>query len=125
MRRLHSRPMRRLAVLAAALLPRIIVAYVTLGSVDAIHCLRNFVRMLDGLRIDTPYLPGIELVLWVSGVVTYYSPLPVLFPWKLAPLVADALIEPDVKVAACCRLQTRDRRGGFLARALRGEKRLR
>ncbi len=100
--------MRRLAVLAAALLPRIVVAYVTLGSVDAIHCLRNFVRMLDGLRIDTPYLPGIELVLWVSGVVTYYSPLPVLFPWKLAPLVADALIALLLFDA------TNDRRAGFL-----------
>lgn len=100
--------MRRFAVLAAALLPRIVVAFVTLGSVDAIHCLRNFVRMLDGVRIDTPYLPGIELVLWVSGVVTYYSPLPVLFPWKLAPLVADALIALLLFDA------TKGRRAGFV-----------
>lgn len=106
--RIHSRPMRRFAVVAAALLPRIVVGYVTLGSVDAIHCLRNFVRMLEGVRIDTPYLPGIELVLWVSGVVTYYSPLPVLFPWKLAPLIADALIALLLFDA------TNDRRAGFL-----------
>lgn len=82
----------RAGIFLVALLPRLVVAYVTLGSVDAIHCLRNFVRILDGVPIDTPYLPGIELLLWVAGLVSYASPPPVLFAWKVVPAVCDALI---------------------------------
>lgn len=82
----------RLAIFAAALIPRLVIAFVTFGAVDNVHNIRNFVRMLDGLRIETPYLPGLELVLWVAGVATYETALPVLFPWKVLPLVCDALI---------------------------------
>ena len=82
----------RAGIFFAALIPRLVVAYVTLGSVDAIHCLRNFVRILDGVPIDTPYLPGIELLLWVAGLVSYASPVPVLFAWKVVPAICDALI---------------------------------
>lgn len=99
----------RAGIFVAALIPRLLVAYVTLGSVDAIHCLRNFVRILDGVPIDTPYLPGIELLLWVAGLVAYASPLPVLFAWKVVPAVCDALIALLLVDAA------RDRATGYRA----------
>lgn len=98
----------RLAVFLIALGVRLVIAYVTFGAVDNVHNIRNFVRMLDGLPIETPYLPGLELVLWVAGVATYVTPLPVLFPWKVLPLVCDALIALLLFDA------TRDRRAGLL-----------
>lgn len=98
----------RLGIFAVALVPRLVIAFVTFGAVDNVHNIRNFVRMLDGLRIETPYLPGLELVLWVAGMATYETPLPVLFPWKVLPLVCDALIALLLFDA------TRDRRAGLL-----------
>ncbi|HEX8169929.1 MAG TPA: hypothetical protein VF824_05245 [Thermoanaerobaculia bacterium] len=82
----------RLGVFLAALIPRAIVAYVTFGAVDAVHNFRNFLLLTGGRDIVTPYLPGIELLLWIEGLLGYAAPLPVMFAWKLAPLLCDALI---------------------------------
>jgi len=85
-------PARRLAVFAAALLPRAIVAFLTFGAVDAVHNFRNFLLLVAGREIVTPYLPGIELVLWIEGLLGYRTALPVMFAWKLLPVLCDALI---------------------------------
>ena len=83
---------RRAAILAAALIPRLVIAFVTFGSVDAMSILRDTLRVLDGKLMTAPYLPGLELWIWASSVVSSYTSLPLLFPAKVFPLVGDSLI---------------------------------
>ena len=91
--RYHFERMRpRLAIFSAALFPRLGLAFVTFGAVDAVNNLRNFVRILHGQPAITPYLPGIELVLSAASVLAYYTALPLTFAYKLVPVVCDALI---------------------------------
>lgn len=84
-------PMRA-AVLAAALLPRLLVAFVTFGSVDLVACMRESARVLNGSLAQTPYLPFIELWLWIAAHFAFHTAVPVAFIYKLLPVVADALI---------------------------------
>lgn len=82
----------RLAVLLIALAPRLIGGYFTFGSVDTIANFRNTLRILDGLPIAAPYFSALELWLWIASVIAVYTPLPVIFPFKLLPIACDALI---------------------------------
>lgn len=83
---------RRIAVLAATLVPRLVIGYLTFGSVDAIANFRNTLRILAGLAIDAPYLSSLELWLWISSVIAFYTDVPLIFPFKLLPIACDALI---------------------------------
>ena len=83
---------RPAAVLAVALIPRLTIAWVTFGSVDAVACLRNTIRILEGLPIAAPYFSSLELWLWISGAIAFYTPVPLMFPYRLLPIACDALI---------------------------------
>lgn len=83
---------RRLAVLIAALAVRLVVAFAAFSAVDGIESLRNSVRVLGGTWAHTPYLPFIELWIWISAKLAMATDLPLLFLYKLLPLVMDALI---------------------------------
>lgn len=98
---------RRLGVLSAALAVRLLVAWVAFSGVDGIESLRNSVRVLGGTWAHTPYLPFIELWIWIAAKVTMATGLPLLFPYKLLPLVMDALI-------ALLLFDTRGTRAGLL-----------
>lgn len=82
----------RIAVVLLALVPRLIAGYLTFGSVDTISNFRNTVRILEGLPIAAPYFSALELWLWIASVIAVYTPLPVIFPFKLLPIACDALI---------------------------------
>jgi hypothetical protein len=82
----------RIAVLAAALVPRLVIGFLTFGSVDAIANFRNNLRIFHGFWAETPYFPFIELWLWISGNLAYFTDLPVIFPYKLLPIACDGLI---------------------------------
>lgn len=82
----------RLAVLLIALAPRLVGGFLTFGSVDTIANFRNTLRILDGLPIAAPYFSALELWLWIASVIAVYTPLPVIFPFKLLPIACDALI---------------------------------
>jgi hypothetical protein len=82
----------RLAVLAAALLPRLVLGYLTFGSVDVTGNLNDAVRVLGGSWADTPYLPFIELWLWIGSHLIHFTALPVTLSLKLLPILADVLI---------------------------------
>ena len=84
--------MRRLAVLAAAFLPRLLIGAVTFGSEDGVASLRNSLAIFQGGWADTPYLPFIEHWIWTAGVIAYYTGIAVMIPYKLLPIAADALI---------------------------------
>jgi hypothetical protein len=82
----------RTGIFAAALLPRAVLSYVTLGAVDAIHDFRNTVRVLENVPTPVPYLPNFDLWVWLGGKIAYYTPLPATFSYKILLVVADALI---------------------------------
>ena len=82
----------RIAVLAAALVPRLVIAALTFGSEDAVACLRNSLEIFGGGWANTPYLPFVEIWLWVAGNAAYFTDLPVTFAYKVLPIAADALI---------------------------------
>ncbi|MBV8519225.1 MAG: hypothetical protein JO197_17660 [Acidobacteria bacterium] len=98
---------QRLLVLAAALVPRLAIGYVNFGAVDAVVNFRNTVRLLQHLPVETPYLPGIELWLWIASSLAYFTSLPVMFPYKLLPIACDAAIALLLYEAA------KDRRDGL------------
>ena len=98
---------RRALVLFAALAPRLVIGYVNFGAVDAVVNLRNTVRLLQHLPVETPYLPGIELWLWVASSLAYFTSLPLMFPYKLLPIACDAAIALLLFEAA------KDRRDGL------------
>lgn len=98
---------RRLGVLSAALGVRLLVAWVAFSGVDGIESLRNSVRVLGGTWAHTPYLPFIELWIWISAKLAVATELPLLFPYKVLPLVMDALI-------ALLLFDTRGARAGVL-----------
>lgn len=102
----------RLAILAAALVPRLVVGYLTFGSVDVTGNLRDATRVLGGFWADTPYLPFIELWLWIASHLIHYTSVPVTFALKLLPILADVLIALLLFDAA------NDRRSGFRAAML-------
>lgn len=82
----------RLLVLAAALLPRLLLSWFTLGAVDAIHDFRNTVMVLEGLTSKVPYLPNFDLWVWLGAKLAYFTPLPVTFSYKILLVIADSLI---------------------------------
>lgn len=84
--------MRRAVIVAAALVPRLGIAALTFGSEDAVACLRNSLEIFGGGWANTPYLPFVEIWLFVAGKAAYYSNLPVTLPYKVLPILADALI---------------------------------
>src|SRR5205085_2426085 len=47
---------------------------------------------LGGHPMSLPYFRGIELWVWIGSVLAYYTPLAASFPYKLLPVVCDALI---------------------------------
>ena len=98
---------RRVAILSIALTPRLVLAWLTFGSVDAMAILRDTLLVIDGKLLTAPYLPGLELWVWASSVVAYGTSAPLLFPAKVFPLLADALI------ALLLFESTADRRAGF------------
>jgi hypothetical protein len=86
-----------------ALAPRLLLAFVTLGSVDIINDIRNTLRLLAGGETVTPYLPGgIDLLLWIGGVAAFRTAIPVALAYKMFAVAADAAIavllaRPDPK----------------------------
>jgi hypothetical protein len=79
-------------VLGTALVPRLLIGYLNFGAVDAIVNFRNTVRLLQHLPVETPYLPGLELWLWIASSLAYFTSLPLMFPYKLLPIACDAAI---------------------------------
>jgi len=76
-----------------ALAPRLVLAFVTFGSVDIVNDVRNTLRLLGGGESITPYLPGgIDLLLWIAGVAAFHTAVPVAFAYKMFVVVADAAI---------------------------------
>lgn len=85
----------RLAVFAVALLVRGVLAWTFFGSTDTANDLTNSARMFSGWRgadVLVPYLPGIQLIIWVSGVLVTYTALPLTFPYKFFGSLFDALL---------------------------------
>jgi len=83
---------KRLAVFATALALRCTLAAIAFGSVETIANFRDTVRLLSGFKIAAPYLPAVELWLWVGSVISYSTNLPVSFAHKFLPVFFDALI---------------------------------
>ncbi len=83
---------RRAVIVAVALLPRLVIAWLTFGSVDAIANFRNTLRIIEGLPVAAPYLSGIELWIWISSVLAYSTAVPVMFPYRLLAIACDVLI---------------------------------
>lgn len=77
-----------LLILAAAI-PRLFLAWITLGTADMTACFRNFTWMLSGLQPQLPYLPGAELMIYLGGVAAYHTALPAGFAFKLLPVLFD------------------------------------
>ena len=100
--------MTRAGVFAAALVTRLVVAFLTFGSVDLIANMRDSARVLTGALADTPYLPFNELWLWIAAHLAFHTALPVAFVYKLLPSVFDALIALLLVDA------TKDRRAAWL-----------
>lgn len=82
----------RLGILLLALVPRLAAAALTFGSVDAIACFRNTIRILEGLPVAAPYFSGVELWIWIGSVLAVHTPLPVMLPHRLLTIACDALI---------------------------------
>lgn len=87
-----SSTMRRLAIGAAALVPRLILGAISFGAEDGVASLRNSLAIFQGGWADTPYFPFIEVWIWTAGIIAYYTAIPVMLPYKLLPIAADALI---------------------------------
>jgi hypothetical protein len=103
---------KRIAILAVALGPRLMFAFLTFGSVDAIANFRNTLRIISGLPIAAPYLSSLELWLWIASVVAYHTSVPLMLPFKLLPIACDVLIALLLFDAFA------DRRAGFRAAML-------
>ena len=82
----------RLGVLLLALAPRLAAGTLTFGSVDAIACFRNTIRIVSGLPVAAPYFSGVELWIWIGSVLAVHTPLPVMLPHRLLAIACDALI---------------------------------
>lgn len=83
-------PLERLAVFVAALLPRLILAWITFGSKDIGNCFRNTTWLLSGRELVLPYFPGVELLIWIGGALAYFTPVPAAAAYKLIPVLFDA-----------------------------------
>lgn len=97
-----------LGVFLAALLLRSTAATLFVGSIDTVNSAMNSIALLGGHHLRVPYLPTFSAVLWFSGVVAAYCPIPwplamkaipVLFDSLLAVLIADIVAERDPKLA--------------------------
>jgi hypothetical protein len=97
-----------LVVFLTALLLRSTAATLFVGSIDTVNSMVNSVILLGGHHVRVPYLPTFSAVLWFSGVVAAYFPIPwplamkaipVLFDSLLAVLIADIVAERDPKLA--------------------------
>jgi hypothetical protein len=79
-------------VFAAALLPRLLLAWITFGSKDIGTCFRNTTWLLSGRELVLPYFPGVELLIWIGGALAYFTPIPAAAAYKLIPVLFDAAI---------------------------------
>lgn len=85
----------RLLIFAVALAVRAGVAWIFFGSVDTTNDFMNAARMFagwDATQIHVPYFPGLQLILWLGGVVAVYTPLPLTFGWKFFGVFFDAVL---------------------------------
>lgn len=82
----------RLGIVSLALVPRLAAGALTFGSVDAIACFRNTIRILEGFPVAAPYLSGVELWIWIGSVLAVHAPVPVMLPHRLLAIACDALI---------------------------------
>jgi hypothetical protein len=83
---------RRMPVLAVALIVRLFAAWVTFGSSDLVASFRNTLRVFHGQLAVTPYLPFIELWMWIAGALVQWTPIAAPFAYKLLPSICDALV---------------------------------
>lgn len=89
----------RLLIFAVALAVRLGLAWLFFGSVDTSNDFLNAARMFSGwsaTQIPVPYFPGIQLLLWLGGVIAVYTPLPLTFPWKFFGAFFDAALAVTV-----------------------------
>ena len=79
-----------LFVVAAAI--RLLLSAMFYGSVDITNDILGAGVVFNGLTqyLRVPYFPGIHLFLWIGGLLTLHSRLPVALSFKLFPCLFDA-----------------------------------
>jgi hypothetical protein len=86
----------RAVIFTTAIVVRGVIGWIFFGSVDVTNALLNSYRLFLGMalpEIPVPYLPGVhQLLLAISGILAFHTPLPVTFCYKLFPLLFDGVL---------------------------------
>ena len=105
-----DRLLSRWGVFAIALALRCVLAFVFFGSVDLANVIEDAQRLLGGAKssaLTLPYLPGVQSLIFMAGVLAFHTALPLAFFFKLPACLFDSAI-------AAMLFDARDRRAGLL-----------
>ena len=82
----------RLAVFAVAAAVRLSLSALFFGSVDIANDIRDAGKIFQGLGpyLAVPYFPGVQLFLWIGGLLIFHTAIPVGLTFKLFPSLFDA-----------------------------------
>ena len=80
---------------------RLSIAYLFFGSIDVVNDTLHSTCLFDGVPLDppVPYLPGVQLLIWLGGQLALHTGLPVAFCYKLFPCLFDSLIAVLIAVS--------------------------
>lgn len=80
-------------IFATAFMVRLIIAYITFGSIDIVATVNNSLNAFrGGLFHNLPYFPVMPVFFWFGGVVNASTPLPLTFCYKIIPVIYDSMI---------------------------------
>jgi|GEM_PF-2113580 len=82
----------RMLVIFASSIPKLFFGYVFFGSVDSYNLSQLPMSVFLKNIPYMPYFPVIPALLWVSGVINIFSPLPLTFCIKFIPIMSDVFL---------------------------------
>ena len=83
----------RALILVVALVLRVSLGLVFYGSTDLSNGITASAELFKGRPMPpVPYYPILNAIVWLQGVLSVHTPLPVAFCQKLVPIIFDSLI---------------------------------